>query len=180
MRRTSHRGSNYPIMAAGWLFADLLLVLFLVGWGTDATVAVSAPTPSVSITPRPTPSLSPSPSPSASPSPTPPPPPGLAKEPVTISLSVGLSGGSLTDPESVTQTIAAEIHSLKRPGSQAGMVLVWGHARDVNQGMRIADAVAQLLEPAASDTFAASTLRSFWKGGQAGRVDLEIYFLTTG
>lgn len=176
----SQRSVSYPIMAAGWLFADLLLVLFLVGWGTEPTVP--PPTPIVLPSPSPT---TPKPSPTSTPSPTPTPTPtetsapGLAKTPVTLELRITLSGSQLADPSAVAASIATEVAALERDSEQAGMVLIWGYAHDVGLGMRLAASVGEILPVADAVTFGDSTIRSFWKGGNAGQIDLEIYFLTT-
>lgn len=161
------------MMAAGWLFADLLLVLFVIGWGTESSAAQTPSIPPTS--PLPTPISSPSPSPS--PTPTPTAPPGLAKEPVVLTLSVNLDGDRLADPSAVTRDIGTLVEALGRPGDQAGMVLVWGYSNDVDHGMKIAESVAQLLISGSEEVFENATTRNFWKGGQSGRVDLEVYLL---
>lgn len=53
-----------PALLAGWLFADLLLVLFLVNLATEPSGSTSHPKPPPTASPSPSPSSSPSPSPS--------------------------------------------------------------------------------------------------------------------
>ena len=71
---------NVAVAMAGWLFADLLLVLFLVGIGTQSTARPSPdPVPPPACPPPAPAPVCPSPPPTV---------PTLAKEPVTISLEL--------------------------------------------------------------------------------------------
>lgn len=166
--------TNFATMLAGWLFADLFLVLFLIGLGS----VPSAPTV------QPTPAPSPSPSPTPSPEPTPEAPVGLDRTPVTLSIRV--NSGQLLNPATRSEA-AAEIRrqiaeEARRAGFEdvtAGMVLIWGFSPDVNEGIRIAELVGTELSEAHPDVFQNSTHRAFWKGGTtAGQVDLEVYLLS--
>lgn len=164
----SGKRENVAVTMAGWLFADLLLVLFLVGLGMQSTA-------------QPTPKL---PSPPA----VPPPPalPTLAKEPITISLDVDyrnlLAGGEArrrAAEELRTNVAAAVLDKGALGGERAGMVLVWGHNSVVADGMRISAAVAEELPGADRAFFGDSTLRPFWGGNREppSRIRLEIYVL---
>lgn len=149
---------------AGWLFADILLVLFIVGLGVQPTafpeVAAASPTPT----------------------PTPTEPPGLSREPVVVTLNVSTaallgSGAAREEAEvALSASIADGLREAGLEGAKAGMVLVWAHARDVNRGLSIAEAVVGQL-PQASTMFGETTSRSLWYGGTESRVDLEIYVL---
>jgi len=161
-RRTAEKPNVAAIMA-GWLFADLLLVLFLVGIGTQTN---NKPPPL--------------------PPPPPPPPPSLAKEPVSITLDVRyhdiLAGGEARRQavaEVRGQVAAAVADRQKLGGERAGMVLIWGYHEDVGSGLRISAAVTEGLAEADRTFFGNSTLRSFWGGGRQpkSRVMLEIYVL---
>lgn len=166
MARHARRSTEKPNVAAimaGWLFADLLLVLFLVGMGTQTNNKPPPPPPSP-----------------------PPPPPSLAKEPVSILLDVRyqdiLAGGEArrhAAAEVRRQVAAAVADREKLGGERAGMVLIWGYHEDVSTGLRISNAITEELAEADRTFFGDGTLRSFWGGGRQpkSRVMLEIYVL---
>lgn len=181
MSRSNSRGDNWlrtPTVAwAGWLFADMLLVLFLVGLGSQSTVFPATAEDSL------TPSTSPSPpQPTPSITPTPMEPPGLNRDPVIISLDINTSALLDVGPmqEEAAEALRVQVvQGLNDEGAAdatAGMVLIWGYASQPGRGMTIAEAVATQL-PAASDVFEVTPGRALWSGGAESRVDLEIYLL---
>lgn len=164
---------------AGWLFADLLLVLFLVGIGTQSSFTTPPPRP---------PAVSAEPHARVEPPPPPPSPPGLAKEPVSIPLKVRygalLAGGQArrqAGEELRMQVIAALADREKFGGSRAGMVLIWSKHDNSGTAIQISNAVAEELPEADRQFFGDSLLRAFWRSGRAGRTEsrteLEIYLL---
>ncbi len=162
-------------MLAGWLFADLLLVLFLIGMGSVPSAPTAVPTP----TPTPTPSASPTPTPT----PTPEAPLGLDRTPVTLTIRV--NAGALLNPATrpaaatdIQRQIAEEAERAGFRDVTAGMVLIWGFSPDVNEGIRIAEMVGGELAGANPGIFQNATHRAFWKGGTTGQVDLEVYLLS--
>ena len=162
---------SFPMMLAGWLFADLLLVLFVVGLASEPTVLEPEPTSVATPTPTPTPS------------PTPEAPLGLDRTPVTVTLQ--FDSNRLVNPATraevtaeLRQPIAEELAQPEVGDASAGMVLIWGYSRDVNEGIRIAEIIGPELAPARPEVFENTTYRAFWRGGPDGRVDLEIYLLS--
>lgn len=176
---TSRRGTDrthFTAAMAGWLFTDLLLALFIMGWGTAATVPAATPSPILSA------GASPSPNPSSSPAPTTesPRPVGLSTEPTRVLLTLTTdSSGQPTSPETTRSALQTALETVPGGSTEAGMVLVWGYANEVNAGMTLAQAVAQELPTARPDIFGDATFRTLWKGSRSvGEVELEIYYLT--
>lgn len=157
---------------AGWIFADILLVMMLVAFGTQG------PVPEV---PKPVPSPTPTHSASASPSPKPtkhviamlPDP-----KAVQIRVDVGdlLAGGKAraTQYRRIDQQIKKKTASFAR--HRAGLVLVWGRAPRVQTGQAIAHLVSDRLKKARPAMFEdAAKPRELWRQDDAGTVLLEIF-----
>ncbi|MFF8590880.1 hypothetical protein ACF061_05470 [Streptomyces sp. NPDC015220] len=153
-----------PLHLAGWLFADMLLVLALVSLGdrADPLAAQSAAKP------KPSPSTSASPSPS----PTPPGPRSLELKPVKIRVQAAAGDRSAM----VAQVRAAT----ERYGDrQAALVLTFGESPETSQGQAYADEINKALKKARPDMFGKSVERPFWQGSPtSGSAALEIYFYT--
>ncbi|MER6998638.1 hypothetical protein [Streptomyces sp. NPDC000410] len=152
-----------PLHLAGWLFADMLLVLALVVMGDqgDPVKAAEAPrTPgaSSSATPKPTPE----PSPTG--------PRAVLRKPVKFSIDAAPG-----DRDRIIDRLrrATAAHA----GRQAAFVLTFGRHADPGPGGEYAHEVNSLLEKARPDMFKGATTRDFWKGGASGgHADIEIYF----
>ena len=172
---TRNRGRavhNTAVLMAGWLFADLMLVLFVVGLGSQPT-AYPAPLPTVA-------------APSPTPTPTPTKPPALAKDSVIIQVSVDFGDllGTGSEREraiaELREQVVTELDNRNLSNDRAGMVLVWTYHDDVDYSQRVSQAVAEQLSSFNRTFFDDSTMRPFWRGAraaQSSRVDLEIYVL---
>jgi hypothetical protein len=160
---------------AGWVFADLFLVLFLVGLGSAVPVA-------------PKPSGKPSPTPTANVTPTKKPdPPIVGMKTVPALLSVAVDAEALTSTgSSGTREGAIACRRLRQSaapltGERAGLVLVFGGGPDVVHGQAVARSLARQLPCANLSLFARSTpYRAFWDGTlDYGKVRLEVFVFTT-
>ena len=158
---------------AGWLFADLLLVLFITAFASTTTP--SAP-PKPPRPPAPSPTASrPAPGPSSSRQPV------LILKPVTFILPVpqpgivGSNGGSAAD-----LALAGELESaLRAKGfghSQAGLVEAFGWSPSSDgDGIQVARA-ANLAVTKNLALFANATQQDFWSPGADGTVTLKVFF----
>lgn len=163
--QSNRRGRLFTVESiAGWVFADLLLVLFIVGLGS--AMAYTPPEP-------------------------PPPPPkvapivGMKTEPKAIQVTV--NGGELgtgrnlnaQERKAVCRTIAGPLKSLNK--QRAALVLVFGGAADVTTGQNVARAVARELHCAAPKVFPSGIpTRPFWDGTlPLGEVRLEVFLFVT-
>ncbi|WP_380278716.1 hypothetical protein [Kitasatospora purpeofusca] len=152
---------------AGWLFADMLLVLALVAMGDQgdpvaAERAVAAPTA--------TPSASATAGPSATPTPTG--PRGVEHDPVTVDVS-----GDASDTAGLTAQIRTATE--RYAGRQAAVVLTFGSNRDPGVGQAYAHTVNGLLAQARPEMFQGTTTRDFISLADNPRhASLEIYFYT--
>jgi hypothetical protein len=163
MRRTARRRFQ-PLHLAGWLFADMLLVLALVAMGDQADpLAAEAAKPS------------PSPSASGSAKPEKPEdkgPRAVVRKPVKVALDAAPG-----DEDAIVRGLREATE--KYEGREAAFVLTFGRHTDPGSGGAYAHEVNSLLEKARSDMFAGATTRDFWKGGaSSGHADIEIYFYT--
>ncbi|WP_369054533.1 hypothetical protein [Kineococcus terrestris] len=172
---------------AGWVFADGLLALTLIGLASGAVVDLaSGPPPAAAVaavaqpTAEPTPTATPSPAPPAPPAPPPPAPvvaDGVAQAPVV--LEVAVAG---VDDEAVRLRVAEAVAPLVAEGRRAAFVLTFGTAREPGAGTALARRANGLLDAAAPEVFAGSAKRDFWRADgegapQAGVVRLEVYLL---
>ncbi|WP_234443384.1 hypothetical protein [Streptomyces sp. NRRL B-24484] len=152
---------------AGWLFADMLLVLALVAMGDqgDPVAAERAVHPSLPASPHPGASTGGP----ASPSPTGNGPRGVEHDPVTVRVS--------GDEAAATEQIRAATEAYR--GRQAAVVLTFGSNRDPGLGQAYAHTVNGLLPQARPEMFAATTTRDFISLEDNPRhASLEIYFYT--
>lgn len=176
MRRGSRRSvgaSNTAVLMAGWLFADLMLVLFVVGLGTQPTSYLEpAPTAQAA-------------EPVPSPLPQPEAPPTLAKEPISVDLSVDFAAlrtaGASRDAAVVMmrdQVLAVlQQHGLAE--ERAGMVLIFSTHENPGEGVARSEIIAESLRGASANHFGDTTMRAFWRGGEgaSSAVRLEIYVI---
>ncbi len=168
-RFRSTRPRPRGVHLAGWLFADMLLVLALVAMGDQgdpvaAERAAAAPTA--------TPSASATTSAAPAPAPTPTGPRGVEHDPVTVDV---------TGDSSDTAGLTAQIRAATEPyaGRQAAVVLTFGSNRDPGIGQAYAHAVNGLLAQARPEMFRGTTTRDFLSLADNPRhASLEIYFYT--
>ncbi|MFE0702490.1 hypothetical protein [Streptomyces sp. NPDC058872] len=149
---------------AGWLFADMLLVLALVAMGDqgDPLAAERAGTPTGTAAPTPAPSKSAAPKG----------PRAVNRTPVKVSIDAAPGDGA---------RILAQLKAVtaRYEGRQAAFVLTFGRHPDPGPGGAYAGEVNSLLPKARPDMFEGATTRDFWKGGTSGgHADIEIYFYT--
>lgn len=153
-----------PLHLAGWLFADMLLVLALVAMGDrgDPLAAEAAAEPGASAPAKPKPSKSPKPSG----------PRSVVNKPVKVSIDAAPG-----DRRRIEQRLRAATAAFQ--GRQAAFVLTFGRHTDPGAGGAYAHEVNSLLDHARPDMFKGATTRDFWKGGSSsGHADIEIYFYT--
>lgn len=175
-----NRGSSAGL--AGWVFADALLALTIIGLaaggavhaGAGATPATAA-APAV-VTPTPTPTVTVT-APAPSPADLPPTPDGIAQAPVVLEITA-----NGTDDEAVRATVAAAVGDLAATGRRAAFVLTFGTAVDPAAGTALARRVNGQLDAASPEVFAGSAKRDFWRAVNAGSpqpgvVRLEVYLL---
>ncbi|WP_327677933.1 hypothetical protein [Kitasatospora sp. NBC_00458] len=156
---------------AGWLFADLLLVLALVAMGDQgdpvaAARATATPTPTAGASATATASATPPPAP------TPTGPRGVEHDAVTVDV---------TGDPSDTAGLAAQIRAgtERYAGRQAAVVLTFGSNRDPGVGQAYAHTVNGLLAQARPEMFQGTTTRDFISLTDNPRhASLEIYFYT--
>ncbi|MFJ3722810.1 hypothetical protein ACIPYQ_09600 [Streptomyces sp. NPDC090045] len=178
---------------AGWLFADLLLVIVLVVLGSEVPADEPDPDPG----PTPTATATATPGPSRSPSPTPPDtsrPGGL--DPVTVSVGIRLDPDALiagrpAETAELTRQITQEIKRYE--GRTAAFVMVFGTVRtgsggsggsvDTGRSDAYATAVARLLPQAAPQFFppySEKIIRGYHDSGSgiaSGTARIELFFL---
>lgn len=151
---------------AGWVFADLLLVLFLVGLGS--AIAYTPPEP-----PRPPPKEAPI--------------VGMKTEPTSVVADVNgtLLGSGAGQTSAQARNICRAVRARLRPveGERAALVLIFGGASDVETGQNVARAVGRQLKCADGQLFRGKVpTRAFWDGSlPLGKVRLEMFlFLRQG
>lgn len=173
---------NNTINLAGWLFADLLLglsMIFLLSSSPPQRGYYPTSTPTITFTPTVT--ITPSPQPKASPTPTPLPtdwaPVGLS-EPQCYNLEL-----INTDPGDGSERLAI-IQQLRNnlpndPKIRAGLLLVWGHGKDIYDGRRIAKRVGDVIQQEFPLSFSHASRKSMgFDAGVYKHVQIEVYFFT--
>ncbi|AUH42078.1 hypothetical protein [Streptomyces sp. CMB-StM0423] len=163
MRSGRRSGRLHPLHLAGWLFADVLLVLALIAMGDQGDPAAAR---------QPAPGASSPGAESPKPSPSPSGPRAVERKPVKIALEADSS-----DRTRIVQQLRKA--TAKYEGRQAAIVLTFGHHQDAGAGVAYAGRINSLLGEARPRMFRGATTRDFvlLRGG-GGRADLEIYFYT--
>jgi hypothetical protein len=161
---TARRDPMRLALLAGWLLADLFLVLFLVGL---STMPAAAPLPS-SPKPTPTPTTTP-------PTPTTPPkaPPVLRPDPVEFTVSADLAH---LDGDQVRRDVEAVLAGTG-PQPRVGVVLVFaaGPQNAIGVATGRANSVIDLLR-AGSAPFQRATGKGYWKAGsRADSLDFVVF-----
>ncbi|MFE2914682.1 hypothetical protein [Kitasatospora indigofera] len=156
---------------AGWLFADMLLVLALIAMG-DQGDPIAAEQAAVKAARLSTVPSAGSASPSASPSPVSTGPRGVEHDPVTVDVA-----GDGADAAGLAAQIRGATE--RYAGRQAAVVLTFGSNRDPGAGQAYAHAVNGLLAQARPEMFQGATTRDFISLADNPRhASLEIYFYT--
>lgn len=177
-RRTTRRGrlsasadsTRGGLGVVGWLFADMMIGLFVIALATQAASiprpqAVQRATASGPTAAAPTPEAR------------------MEQAAHVIALDVdaeGLIGGREAAGRKLRRGIRTEVRALESAGRRAALVLVWGYSPDVDTGMAIAGAAEEQLDLASGDLFSGAITREFWHRGEPGRVTLEIYLFGAG
>lgn len=154
---------------AGWVFADLLLVLFLVGLGSAIPIEPPEPppVPGLTVFPEPKPDIV-----------------GMKTDPVKIDVVVDADALIAGDPRTQNQTrdlVRRGSSSLASDGDEAALVLIFGGGETASVGQRVAEAVYPQLHRAADGLFPRGMgRRYFWDGSLPyGAVRLEVFVFTT-
>ncbi|MFF7449485.1 MULTISPECIES: hypothetical protein [unclassified Streptomyces] len=174
-----------PRHLAGWLFADLFLVLFLVVLGMTTSDGPDEAA-GAGKSPRPSPSASGT---SPSPSRTAKGPLGLdpKRHTFAVTLSTGATGRatgrgglSAVDRKNVVAALDKEIRA-SGDGRRIGMVITFGVAPQAQLGAAtdLAEDVNRTLKSARPQAFCGGNVgtRPFWSGGSADRVEIELYYI---
>jgi hypothetical protein len=174
VRRRDYGALRVP-MLAGWLFADLFIVLFIVAFSSQLSVPV---------TPRstPTPTVSKSPAPIRQHKPT-----GLEQNPVNIRVYV--SPTAVDDPGTHARAVAALLSSLRKKlaarhllGEKSGFVLIFassvpGASDPINEAIRVAKSIKPILKKRDAATFGKTSSEGLW-GGSGESFYFQIFFFT--
>jgi hypothetical protein len=168
-------------MLAGWLFADLFLVLFIVVFSSQPTVATPKPTAPLA------PSVHASPRKSPKPSPTPTPPSRLGLEPAPVNIDVSVSPADIDNPATRPQAAAQLLMSLNTQlaarhldGLRAGFVLVFagsvtGASDPIDEAVHVATVVIPILRKQDASVFGAASGEGLW-GGATDLFHFQIFF----
>lgn len=158
------RGTYFPVASAGWLMAELALILMIVMIGSQTPLPVSAATPT------PTPSVA---TPEASPpAPSQPAAPvGLVTDPKWFSAP--LDGGH----EAAGASLADQI---TQSGIRPGLILLWGIGSE-QTGSAVSSGVRASLQPRLNAAFDPDpAIRAYYKGPSSqfarGRVYAEVFY----
>lgn len=146
------------VLLAGWLFADLFLLLLVIALGSlpreERTSSSSSPSPSAS----------PSPSWSGQPAER-----GLVLKPCSFTVKTGSDG-------SVKAQFTSQLRKAGVASRTAGFVLSFGTAPDPGPGQAAADKVNSVITKGLP-RFRHAPKRGYWKGGATGKVRIDVFFL---
>ncbi len=147
---------------AGWIFADMLLIIMIIGLGAQVTQAADPDEGKVAKEPKGPVVMQEKP----------------VKHNVNFDADALLAGGAAAKKESAQVRKQIRIKTQELKGKKAAMVMVWGRAPEVGRGTSIADAVAKQLKPSNPKVFSDVVPRPLWTGGREGVAELEIYVLS--
>jgi hypothetical protein len=190
-------------MLAGWLFADLFLVLFIVAFSSQPSVPTPKPTPTKTPIPTKTPTPTASPTPvvthSASPKPTlsPKPKPTPSPKPTQIgveqnpqNLIVDVSPVDVDNPATSAAALAALLEGLNAQlashhllGDTAGFVVIFatsvtGNSDPVDEAIKVANSVLPVLKKQDAVMFGRTSGEGFWGGNSGDYFHFQIFFFT--
>lgn len=180
-RRIRGHRQNLP-MLAGWLFADLFLVLFLVAFSSQPTVAMSKTTPAViSGAHKATAKIGKPKKPGTQ---------GLESTPVDFVLSVSPDDLDSSDPSvydaakaALLSGVHSELAEKHMLGHRAGFVLIFAtsveYAADpIDEAVKVATAVIPMLRQGDPAIFPAGIGGEGLWGGSGDFVHFQIFFYT--
>ena len=185
--------SQNAVSLAGWLFADLLLGLSMIFLLSNPPPPTLPATPTLTatftatVTPTPTSTASPIPTEGqksqsiSTPSPTP-----LQTDYAPVGLSepqcynLELAGTDPTDGSERTAILQQLKNQLPDdPSIRAGLLLIWGHGKDIYDGRRIAMRVGDVIQQTFPLSFADTSRKSMgYDAGAFKHVQIEVYFFT--
>lgn len=160
--RSGRRDADGAFGAAGWLFAELALVLVIIAVGSEVPrpLAAAAPAPQV-------------PAPARFPA------EGLSLETAKFTMFVPADG------QGVVETFREQLVAKVGPDARVGLVLLFGVSRNSNQpiqGTLVAQRLKELIEPAGIPQLRTTAdIRAYLGGredGQPGDVTVELFLLT--
>jgi len=165
-------------MLAGWLFADLFLVLFIVAFSSQPSVPAAKPTSTP--TPTVTHSASPSPSPSQ-----------LGLEPTPVNAVIMVSPAAVDNPATRTAAVRelfAGLNGWLRDhhllGRSAGFVVIFatsvaGASDPLDEAVHVAQTIVLPdLKNQDSATFGSASGEGLWGGGSGDFFHFQIFFFT--
>jgi hypothetical protein len=162
-------------MLAGWLFADLFIVLFVVAFASQLSVPKTpgpTPTPTVSKSPPPIKRHKPAQM-------------GLQQNPVNIRVNV--SPTAVDDPGTRATAVAALLSGLHEKlaakhllGVKSGFVLIFatsvpGASDPINEAIKVAKSIKPILKRRDAATFGKTSGEGLW-GGSGESFDFQIFF----
>lgn len=151
---------------AGWVFADMLLVLFIIGLGA----AFMLPKPPEPPKEKPKPAIV-----------------GMKTNPLNVSVRVDgralVAGGRQASAaaKDACLTVRKATQRQTKAQDRAALVLIFGGAPDPSPGQAVASAIGKQLTCASNTLFERGTpFRSFWDGSLPyGDARLEVFLFTT-
>ncbi|MER6025689.1 hypothetical protein [Streptomyces sp. NPDC001851] len=146
------------MLLAGWLFADLLLLLLVIALGSLPREHRTGATPKPGTPSSPPPSTQPAER-------------GLVLKPCSFTVRTGSAG-------SVRKQFGAQLRGAGVADRTAGFVLSFGTAPDPGPGQEAADRVNSMITGGFSH-FKHAPKRGYWKGGPSGKVRIDVFFLAT-
>lgn len=170
LRRRRGEGAD-PLSLAGWLFAELAMVLVIIAFGTqfNPTPATPAATPTASTPSTTVPTSTPVPEPGSN---------GLALKPVKFVMHVADNGAG------AAREFANQLAARRIPDGDIGLILLFGVARDgvLGNGVAVSKQFAGLIRQAPPPQLARDVvIREFLGGldeGRPGDVVIELYQFT--
>lgn len=164
-KRSERRGRGLlrPEALAGWVFADLLIVLFIVGLGS----ATAPEIPDPAAVEEPLPKIV-----------------GMRQdaEILTIDYDAGALIGSGAGSENESQLVCERLNEVTSAlqSERAALALIFGGGKEIGVALESAVRIAEQLPCAAPTLFDGTTTRDFWDGSlPRGTARLEIFLFTT-
>ncbi|GLZ40795.1 hypothetical protein [Actinokineospora sp. NBRC 105648] len=162
-RRFPSPTTGGALSAAGWLFAELAMVLVIVAVGSEATPpqrAAAVPTTTPPSTPPPTPGA----------------PEGLAL--TSRKFTMGLPA----DDREVLDSFVRELNAIVAPQGKVGLILLFGTSRNANapaQGTRLSERLKGVVQRAGIPQLrSVAEIRPYFGGdGGPGTVTVELFLL---